>query len=120
MDFDTTNVKIPKKLRVTYADGDNQIVQQCVAFDFAEYKSSCFLKQINANMLSSSEWSVSEWGIAEWGPPTDAYTDVMGNVGHYGHHLQVQVFGSIDETLNTTGVGIQYIELQVKVGRVSR
>jgi len=120
MDFDTTNVKIPKKLRVTYADGDSQIVQQCVAFDFAEYKSSCFLKQINANMLSSSEWSVSEWGIAEWGPPTDAYTDVMGNVGHYGHHLQVQVFGSIDETLNTTGVGIQYIELQVKVGRVSR
>lgn len=119
LDFETPNVKIPKKLRVTYAEGNDLAVIHCVAFDFKDYYSSCYSKVIHTD-VSASEWNVAEWGIGQWSSSGTAYSDVMGNVGKYGHHLQVQLRGGYDETSNVTGLGIQNIELQVKVGRVSR
>lgn len=116
MDFGTTNIKIPKKLRATFVDGDGVNVLACTAYNFKSYDSSCFTTAIDADEAASTEWGLAYWAESEWSPGSVTYTDVAGNVGKSGHHIQVQVRAPV----KGVGIAIQNIELQVKGGRVSR
>ena len=108
-------IKFPKIYKVTVKGIKDQVVNLALAYDFsaAVYTEA---KTIT-NVPTAAEWGEAEWGIGEWaGNSIFNFEFLRSSPIKSGQYIQMQVSAQI----SGAAVGIQTIELLVKMGRYAR
>jgi hypothetical protein len=104
-------LKMPKQIRATVVNGVGYSISYYWGFDF---KSSQFTsKTIQFSTSATSEWGSAEWNDGEWAGQGGDVDTVHAHMKGHGQHIQY----GFTVTVNGVYVGIQKVDLMIKVGR---
>lgn len=110
--MNNTQIKIPKKMRVTVIGGYGYTINFKWAFDYAYIKSTL---GGGVDSQLAAEWSEAEWNVGEWSGGSTLATSEIHMTGS-GEVLQ---FGW-NVTINGQSISFQKVDIFIKAGRINR
>ena len=114
LDFDSSVLKFPKRIRATVAGGYSYDFKFTWSFDFSAQVTTG-TKAI-VSQFTPAEWGEAEWGEDAWSGGDSEISSVAINMRKAGQHIQ----WGWQVIINGSPLSIQKVDLFVKLGRVAR